>query len=75
MSRSPRRRHPSATPDAGWATVGVSVDDDGHTYRVLWSAECHMYRGLCDTYPALSWQAATEGDALDGIRSQVHRQT
>lgn len=44
---------------------------DGRTYRVLWSPECLLYRGLCDCEPALSWQADTEDEALDGIRRQV----
>lgn len=76
MSRAPRWRGPEADrdarwSDARWSAVSVTVDD-GLTYRVLRSDEHNLYRGLCDAYPNLSWQADNADDALNGIRRQVH---
>lgn len=68
MSRASRRRGPEAGRDAKWSAVSVTVDDDGLTYRVLRSDEHNLYRGLCDAYPNLSWQADNADDALNGIR-------
>ena len=72
MSRASRRRGPEAGRDAKWSAVSVTVDDDGLTYRVLRSDEHNLYRGLCDEYPNLSWQADNADAALNGIRRQVH---
>ena len=72
MSRAPRWRGPETDRDARWSAVSVTVDDDGLTYRVLRSDEHNAYRGLCDTYPNLSWQADNANDALNGIRRLVH---
>lgn len=71
MSRAPRQRDPRTRRDGDWSAVRVTVDDQGVTYRVLWSAEYCVYLGLCDSYPRLSWQAENVDDALDGIRRQV----
>lgn len=73
MSRRPRGRALRVGRDADWSAVSETVDDDGLVYRVLWSADLWMYLGVCDTYPEMSWQAATEEDALTGIRRQVRR--
>lgn len=58
---------------ADWSAVSETTDDHGMTYKVLWSAESWMYLGLCESYPTLSWQAATESEAFNGIRRQVQQ--
>lgn len=73
VSRFPRRRALQVDRGAGWSPVSETADDHGVVYRVMWSAESWMYLGLCDSHPNLSWQAATEGDALNGIRQQVQQ--
>ncbi len=72
MSRAPREPARWVTRNAHWSMVSETIDEHGLTYRVLWSAETWMYLGLCDAYPNLSWQAANQVDALDGIRQQVY---
>lgn len=44
---------------------------DLFTYRITWSAEDREYAGLCVEFPSLSWLAATQEDALHGIRQLV----
>ncbi|OKH75831.1 hypothetical protein EB72_08430 [Mycobacterium sp. SWH-M1] len=73
MSRAPRHRAVLASHDGDWSEVRTAADTHGLIYRVLWSAESWMYLGLCDSYPNLSWRAANDADALDGIRAQVQR--
>lgn len=45
--------------------------DDKYTYRVTWSEEDAEYVGLCVEFPSLSWLAATQEEALSGIRTLV----
>jgi predicted RNase H-like HicB family nuclease len=41
------------------------------TFRVDWSDDDQEFVGTCDEYPSLSWLAATEAEALDGIKALV----
>jgi|APFre7841882590_1041340.scaffolds.fasta_scaffold32391_1 predicted HicB family RNase H-like nuclease len=47
------------------------VKEDLYTYRVTWSTEDKEYVGLCAEFPSLSWLAATQEEALRGIREVV----
>lgn len=38
-----------------------------YTYRVAWSEEDGEFVGLCAELPGLSWLAATQADAVNGI--------
>ncbi|NQV50183.1 MAG: toxin-antitoxin system HicB family antitoxin [Candidatus Marinimicrobia bacterium] len=44
---------------------------DHYTYRITWSEEDEEFVGLCVEFPSLSWLAATQDDALKGIRNIV----
>ena len=52
-------------------TVRNVVKEDLYTYRVTWSTEDKEYVGLCAEFPSLSWLAATQEEALRGIREVV----
>ena len=71
MSSSPRRRALGIHRDADWSVVSETTDDHGVNFRVLWSADSWLYLGVCDSYPNLSWQAATAEEALAGIPRQA----
>jgi predicted HicB family RNase H-like nuclease len=47
------------------------LKNDYYTYRVTWSVEDNEYLGLCSEFPSLSWLAASQEDALKGIRQVV----
>lgn len=47
------------------------IDPEKYTYRVMWSEEDQEYIGLCTEFPALSWLATSQGDALSGITKLV----
>lgn len=50
----------------------ASVDPtDRHTYRVIWSDKDAEFVGLCAEFPSLSFLAASEAEALEGIRDVV----
>ncbi len=50
----------------------ITLPDVTHyTYRVTWSAEDAEFVGTCLEFPSLSWLAATQDDALHGIRDVV----
>ena len=51
--------------------TSAALKDDRYTYRVTWSSEDNEYVGLCAEFPSLSWLAATQVEALQGIRSLV----
>jgi predicted HicB family RNase H-like nuclease len=51
--------------------MAASVNVDHYTYRVTWSSEDNEYVGLCAEFPSLSWLAATQVEALHGIRDLV----
>lgn len=42
-----------------------------YTYRVLWSEEDQEHVGLCAEFPSLSWLAASQAEALEGITGVV----
>lgn len=44
---------------------------DHYTYRITWSAEDDEFVGLIAEFPSLSWLAASQIDALTGIRELV----
>jgi len=44
---------------------------DHYTYRITWSAEDEEFVGLIAEFPSLSWLAASQIDALTGIRELV----
>ena len=44
---------------------------DHYTYRITWSAEDEEFVGLIAEFPSLSWLAASQIDALVGIRELV----
>lgn len=44
---------------------------DHYTYRLTWSPEDGEHVGLCAELPSLSWLAATQEEALAGIRQLV----
>jgi predicted HicB family RNase H-like nuclease len=46
----------------------TSIDVTRYTYRVTWSAEDDEYVATCLEFPALSWLAQTQEDALRGLR-------
>lgn len=46
-------------------------EKDRYTYRVTWSEEDQEHVGLCAEFPSLSWLAATQDEALQGIRAAV----
>jgi predicted HicB family RNase H-like nuclease len=43
-----------------------------YTYRVMWSEEDREFIGLCAEFPSLSWLAATQVEALNGITKLVN---
>jgi predicted HicB family RNase H-like nuclease len=45
------------------------MNEDHYTYRVTWSQEDGEYVGQCVEFPSLSWLAATQEEALTGIRT------
>lgn len=47
------------------------LENDRYTYRVTWSEEDQEYVGLCAEFPSLSWLAASQEEALKGIREVV----
>lgn len=47
------------------------LKNDYYTYRVTWSVEDNEYVGLCSEFPSLSWLAADQDSALNGIRQVV----
>jgi predicted HicB family RNase H-like nuclease len=47
------------------------LTNDFYTYRVSWSVEDNEYVGRCVEFPSLSWLAADQGSALNGIRQVV----
>jgi predicted HicB family RNase H-like nuclease len=47
------------------------LTNDFYTYRVTWSVEDNEYVGRCVEFPSLSWLAADQGSALNGIRQVV----
>lgn len=47
------------------------LENDRYTYRVTWSEEDREYVGLCVEFPGLSWLAASQTEALEGIRQVV----
>jgi len=51
--------------------VKVARKSDRYTYRVTWSEEDKEYVGLCAEFPSLSWLAATQEAALQGINNVV----
>lgn len=48
------------------------LEDDRHTYRIIWSVDDQEYVGLCAEFGSSSWLAPTPEDALAGIRRLVH---
>ncbi len=48
-----------------------SLEKDYYTYRVTWSIDDNEYVGLCAEFPNLSWLAATQEEALRGIKEVV----
>jgi len=44
---------------------------DHYTYRITWSADDKEFVGLIAELPSLSWLAASQIDALTGIRELV----
>jgi predicted HicB family RNase H-like nuclease len=51
--------------------MNMLLENDKYTYRVTWSEEDAEYLGLCIEFPSLSWLAATQEEALAGIRTMV----
>lgn len=51
----------------------TSADTDAmhYGYRVVWSPEDQEFVGSCLEFPSLSWLAATQDEALRGIRDLV----
>ncbi|MGJ3230506.1 MAG: type II toxin-antitoxin system HicB family antitoxin [Oceanicaulis sp.] len=47
------------------------VDPKQYTYRVVWSQEDGEFVGLCAEFPSLSWLAATQTEALEGVVALV----
>lgn len=47
------------------------VDVSHYTYRVAWSAEDGEFVATCLEFPSLSWLAATQLDALQGLEAVV----
>jgi predicted HicB family RNase H-like nuclease len=47
------------------------LTNDFYAYRVTWSVEDNEYVGRCVEFPSLSWLAADQGSALNGIRQVV----
>lgn len=42
-----------------------------YTYRVTWSEEDQEYVASCVEFPSLSWLAATQEEALTGIKNLI----
>jgi predicted HicB family RNase H-like nuclease len=47
------------------------VDVSHYTYRVAWSAEDGEFVATCLEFPSLSWLAASQIDALQGLEAVV----
>jgi predicted HicB family RNase H-like nuclease len=47
------------------------VDVAHYTYRVAWSAEDGEFVATCLEFPSLSWLAATQVEALQGLEALV----
>ena len=48
-----------------------STDISHYTYRVTWSAEDQEFVATCLEFPSLSWLAASQVDALQGLEAVV----
>ena len=51
--------------------IEAVAGNDRYTYRITWSDDDKEYVGLCAEFPSLSWLAATQEEALQGIRNVV----
>lgn len=49
----------------------MTHNPEKYTYRVSWSEEDQEYVGLVAEFPSLSWLAAKQGEALNGITKLV----
>ncbi|MBN1222008.1 MAG: type II toxin-antitoxin system HicB family antitoxin [Candidatus Aminicenantes bacterium] len=49
----------------------MPIKTDRYTYKISWSEEDQDYIGLCVEFPSLSWLAASQQEALDGVRKVV----
>lgn len=49
----------------------TTVNTDDYTYRVRWSAEDEGFVGTVVEFPSLSWIAASQNEALVGLRPLV----
>lgn len=43
-----------------------------YTYRVSWSAEDDEFIATCLEFPSLSWLAASQLEALEGLQAVLH---
>ncbi len=49
----------------------IHTETAHYTYRVTWSEEDGEFVGLCAEFPSLSFLAATDVDAFQGIKTLV----
>ena len=49
----------------------TGIDITRYTYRVTWSLEDDEYVATCLELPSMSWLAATQEDALRGLREAI----
>ncbi|GAB2450279.1 hypothetical protein GCM10027062_34340 [Nocardioides hungaricus] len=48
--------------------TGTRLDVSHYTYRVSWSADDNEYVATCAEFPSLSWLAASQLEALQGLQ-------
>lgn len=48
-----------------------SANISHYTYRVTWSVEDQEFVATCIEFPSLSWLAATQVDALNGLEKLI----
>lgn len=51
----------------------LETDVSRYSYRVAWSPEDDEFVATCAEFPSLSWLAATQVEALEGIESVVEQ--
>ncbi|MDD5093624.1 MAG: toxin-antitoxin system HicB family antitoxin [Dehalococcoidia bacterium] len=49
----------------------MPLENDGYSYRVIWSIDHEKYIALCAEFPDLSWFAEDLESAFKGIRKLV----
>lgn len=72
-----RRHRPADLNALAASIVGDATEDtqEGHTYRVEWSAQDNKWVGRCAEFPSLVWLDPDKAEAFTGIQRLVREAT